>query len=90
MIINKYDNKFKLLLTGTDSLMYKIKTGDVLEDFNSDKEMFDFSNYLTKSKCSDDSYNVFIGKMTDETSGVVIDEFSEKIVNIRKQMLLQQ
>ena len=49
-INNKYGNKSKRLVTDTDSLMYEIKTEDVSEDFNSDKEMFDFSNYLTKSK----------------------------------------
>ena len=31
--------------------MYKIKTEDIYEDFSSDKEMFDFSNYSTASKC---------------------------------------
>ena len=30
--------------------MYEIKTEDVYKDFNSTKDMFDFSNYLTKSK----------------------------------------
>ena len=29
--------------------MYEIKTEDVYEDFSNDREMFDFSNYLTKS-----------------------------------------
>ena len=29
--------------------MYEIKTEDVYEDFSKDKEMFDFSNSLTKS-----------------------------------------
>ena len=47
-IKNKYGNKSKLLFTDTDSLMYEIKTEDVYEDFSCDKEMFDFSNYLTK------------------------------------------
>ena len=46
---NIYDNKAKLLLTDTDSLRYEIKTKDVYEDFSSNKEMFDFSNYSTKS-----------------------------------------
>ena len=54
-IKNKYGNKSKLLFTDTDSLMYEIKTADVYEDFNSDKEMFDFTNYSTKSKYYDDS-----------------------------------
>ena len=30
--------------------MCEIKTEDVYEDFSSNKEMFDFSNYSTKSK----------------------------------------
>ena len=33
--------------------MYKIKTEDVYKDFRSDKEIFDFSNYLTKSEYYD-------------------------------------
>ena len=37
-----YDNKSKLLFTGTDSLMYEIKTEDVYEDFSSNKEMFEY------------------------------------------------
>ena len=54
-IKNKYGNKSKLLFTDTDSLMYEIKTADVYEDFNSNKEIFDFINYSTKSKYYDDS-----------------------------------
>ena len=44
-IKNKYDNKSKVLFTGTDSLMYEIKTEDVYKDFDNDKEMFDFRNW---------------------------------------------
>ena len=74
-IKNKYDSKSKLLITDTDSLMYKIKTEDVYEDFSSDKEMFDFNNYSTKSKCYDNSKKIVIGKMEDEIGGNVIKEF---------------
>ena len=49
-IKNKFDSKSKLLFADTDSLMDKIKTEDVYEDFSSNKELFDFSNYSTKSK----------------------------------------
>ena len=45
----------KLLFKDTDSLIYKIKNKDVFEDFSSDKEMFDISNQLTKSKYYDNS-----------------------------------
>ena len=41
----KYDNKPKLLFTDTNILMIKIETEDVFEDFNSDKEIFNFTNY---------------------------------------------
>ena len=46
-IKNKYDNKSKLLFTATDSLMYKMKTEDVYENFSCNKEMFGFSNNST-------------------------------------------
>ena len=55
--------------------MYDIKTEDVYEDFNSDKEMFDFSNYSTKSTCYNDLNKLVIGKIKDETAGVGIKEF---------------
>ena len=54
-IKNKYDKKSKLLFADADSLMYEIKIEDVYEDFSSNKEMFDFSNYLTKSEYYDNS-----------------------------------
>ena len=76
-IKNKYDNKSKILFTSTDNLMYKIKTENVYEDFSSNKEMFDFSNYSTKSKYYDDSNKLVIGKMKDETGGVAVEEFFE-------------
>ena len=56
--------------------MYKIKTKDVYEDFSSGKEMFDFSNYSTKSKCYDNSNKLVIGKMKYET-GVAIEELGQ-------------
>ena len=54
---NKYGNNSRLLFTDTDSLIYEIKTEDVYEYFSKDKEMFDFSNYTTKSRFYDDSKN---------------------------------
>ena len=56
--INMKTDKSKLLLTDTDNLVYEIKTEDVYEDFSSNKEMFDFSNYLTKSKYYDNSKKI--------------------------------
>ena len=74
-IKNKHDNKSKLLFKDTDNLMYEIKTENVYEDFSSNKEMFDFTNYSTKSKYYDDSNKLVIRKMKDETGRVAIEEF---------------
>ena len=72
---NKYDNKSKPLLTDIDSLMYEIKTEDVYEDFSDDKQIFDFSNFSAKSKFYDNSNELVITKMKDETGCVSIKEF---------------
>ena len=74
-IKNKYCNNSRLLLTDTDSLMHEIKTEDFYENFSKDKEMFDFSNYSTKSKYYHNSNKLVNGKMKDETAGVAIKEF---------------
>ena len=55
--------------------MDEIKTGDVYKDFSHDKEIFDFSNYSTKSKYYDNSNKLVVGKVKDETAGAVIEEF---------------
>ena len=68
----------------TDSLMFENKTEDVCEDFTSDKEIFNFSNYSTKSRYYDDSNKLVIGKMKDETGGVTIEEF----VGLKSKMYL--
>ena len=50
---NKHGNNSRLLFTDSDSLMYQIKTEDIYEDYSSNREKFDFSNYLTESKYYD-------------------------------------
>ena len=55
--------------------MFEIKTEDIYEDFSSNKEMFGFSNYSTKSKYYDNSNKLEIGKMKDETVCIAIEEF---------------
>ena len=72
---NKYIHKAEILRIDTDSLMYKIKTENVHEEVYKDKELFDFSNYPNDSKCYNDVNNLVIGKMKDETCGVLIKDF---------------
>ena len=72
-IKSKFDAK--LLFTDTDSLIYKIKTEDVHEDFHGDKNLFDFSDYPLNSKFFDSVNKKVIGKMKDEFKGRIISEF---------------
>ena len=74
-IKNKYGNNGQPLFTGTDSLIYEIKTEDIYEDFSNDKEMFDFKNYSAKSKYHDNSNKLVVVKMKDVTDRVTIEEF---------------
>ena len=55
--------------------MYEIETEYVYEDFNNDKEMFEFSNYSTKSKYYDNPNKLVVGKMKNKTAGNAIEEF---------------
>ena len=56
--------------------MYVVKTENVYEDFRSDKEIFDFSNYSTKSKYYDNLNKLVNGKMKNENRCVSIKEFA--------------
>ena len=40
--------------------MYESETKDVYDDSSKDKEMFDFSNYSTRSKYYDDSNKLML------------------------------
>ena len=74
-IKNKCGNNLRILFTDTGSLMYEIKTEDAYDDFGSDKKVFDFSNYSTKSKYYDKSNKKVIGIMKNETAGIAIKKF---------------
>ena len=65
----------KLLFTGTDSLVYEIKTGDVYEDFYKDKSLFDFRDYPLHLKFFNPVNNKVIGKKKAEFKGKIISEF---------------
>ena len=63
--------------------MNEIKTEDVFEDFSSNTEVFDFTNYLINSKYYDDSNKLVIGKKKTETGAVATEEFvGLKIFNV--------
>ena len=75
MIILKIKyGKPTILFTETDSLTYKIKRNDAYEDFSSEKEVFAFSSYLTKSKYCENLDKLVLGKMKNETVDIVTEE----------------
>ena len=51
-------------------IFFLIFIGNILK-----MKMLDFSNYSTKSKYYDDSSKLVIGKMEEETRGVLVQEF---------------
>ena len=42
---NRYGGKVEMFSADADSLMYKIKTGNIYWDFYENIQLFDFSNY---------------------------------------------
>ena len=71
----KYNDKAKLLFTGTDSLTYEIETEDAYKDFWTDKDKFDNSEYPESSPYFDKSSKKVIGKFKDEASRIPVNEF---------------
>ena len=68
-IRNKYGNNSRPLSTDIHSLMYETKIEDGYDGFNNDKEIFDLSNYSTRSKYYNYSQKIV------KTGGFVIEEF---------------
>ena len=74
-IKKKYNDRAKLLFTDTDSLTYEIETVDAYEDFWTDKDMFDNSDYPKNSPYYCNTNKKIIGKFKDEACGIPITEF---------------
>ena len=77
-IKKKYEDKAKLLLTDTDSLMYEIQTEDFYKDISGDvKDRFDTSGYpIDHPSGIPSGFNKkVLGMFKDEVNGDIIDEF---------------
>ena len=77
-IKKKYEDKAKLLLTDTDSLMYEIQTEDFYKDIIGDvKDRFDTSGYPSDhpSDIPSGFNKKVLGMFKDEVNGDIIDEF---------------
>ena len=79
-----------MLFTGTDSLVYKIKTNDVYEYFYEDKILSDFSDYPKDSQFYCPVNTKVVGVMKDETIGKIISEFVELKSKIHSLVLIDR
>jgi hypothetical protein len=81
-IKKQYGDRSKLLFTDTDSLTYEIKTDDIYADMSKDKQLYDFSDYPKDHPLYSVENKKVIGKMKDESSSLIIEEF----VGLRSKM----
>ena len=63
------------MFTDAHSLVYKIETVDVYEDFYKNKNLFDFSDYPEDSKIFHPVNEEVIGKMKEKVKEKIIIEF---------------
>ena len=71
----KYCNNMELLMTDTDSFVYKIKTDDFYKEMYDMKEYFDLSEYDKSYQYFDDSNKKVLGMFKDETPKSTINTF---------------
>ena len=74
-IKKKYNDRAKLLFTDTDSLTYEIETNNAYNDFWTDKDAFDNSDYPESSPYYCNTNKKVIGKFKDEACRMPITEF---------------
>ena len=63
------------MFTDTDSFTYEINLENIYKEFYKLKYLFDFSNYSKDSTFYDDTNKKIVGKMKDEYSGAITDQF---------------
>ena len=71
----KYGDNIELLMTDTDSFVYKIKTDDFYQDMCEMKEYYDMSEYSKECSLYDETNKKVLGKFKDETPNGVITNF---------------
>ena len=78
----RYDHKFELVYTDTDSLLLQIQTEDVYEDMKEHSWLYDTSNYPKDNPLYDNRDKKVLGKMKGACGGLAIEE----VVAIRPKM----
>ncbi|XP_035231310.1 uncharacterized protein LOC118203166 isoform X1 [Stegodyphus dumicola] len=70
-----YASKARLLFTDTDSLCYEIETDAIFQDMGNNLNLFDTSDYPENHPLYSLTNKKTIGKMKDELSGQIAQEF---------------
>ena len=70
----KYGPKCELLHTDTDSLLLEIETDDIYKDIETNKNLYDTSDYPKEHPLYSDANKKVLGKMKDECNGTSIAE----------------
>jgi hypothetical protein len=81
-IKKKYGSRATLLMTDTDSLVYKIDTEDVYKDMEEMSDVFDTSDYPKDHPLYSTKNKKVAGKFKDESNGLIITSF----VGLRSKM----
>lgn len=71
----KYQDKIRLLMTDTDSLLYEVETEDIYKDMAAGLKNYDTSDYPRDHFLQSNLNKKVIGKFKDETNGAPIREF---------------
>jgi hypothetical protein len=73
VIDKEFNNKYDLIYSDTDSLIYNIKTDDIYEWIKKNKDHFDLGGSQRKD-LKDDKNNKELGVMKDEAHSLIITE----------------
>ena len=74
-ILNKYGWRAKLAYTDTDSFIYHIQTPDLYKDIADNMDAYDTSDYAVDHPLHSRTNTKVLGKMKDECSSLVPQEF---------------
>lgn len=81
-IKKRYGDKATLLMTDTDSLVYKIETEDLYTDMKEDLSRYDTSAYPKDHFLFSNDNKKVVGMFKDESNGLIIESF----VGLRSKM----
>ena len=73
---SKYQNRMRLLMSDTDSLLFWCQTDDIYQDMGENLALFDTSEYNKDHFLYSDRNKKAVGVMKDETAGIQIREFA--------------